>query len=679
MAKHSRGKHGQPKAAVRFKNKSADSIASVEEPSKPSRLHSHGSHGSHAAHAAPSLKQPPADAKPPKLDDAASTDSGELTLILDPKKAKAQAKADRKAEKAAAKEAKKAEKAAAKEAKKNGKLGDAGSAADGADAVDGAKDDTGKSESSSSTDAAKTAVMAPVSADETQEMPKVDASAPTGGKAAAAVAQAQPEGFKSASITFAKSQDHRKKIGRRIGITFLVLVLLVAATYFGGVFFFSTHFMPNTYLSNFDVSLETPEQVRADIGDTVDNFKIRVKGHGLNSTFSSEEAGLGIDAQSMTDAVAAAQDPWKWPVEIFEERDMTDALAQSLSATKLSEVVDAAVAEVNATAVPPENAKVEFSAKAGEFAVVPEVNGTQLDPEKVLGEIVVKTMNLDNEIIVTDEMLVQPSVLEDDPAVLKACEEANALIEADIDLVLGSDPAGTIDGTQISEWVTISPEYAVDFNEDAMSQWASELASKFNTVGSTRSYTRADGKQITVTGGDYGWSIDSSSLVSALMEAIDGGKVGTIEIPVLQSGKAYSADTGRDWGTRYIDVDISEQHARFYGADGNIIWESDVVTGTPNPSRATPQGVFDINLKGKNVKLVGRDSAGNVTYETPVTFWMPFKGNAVGFHDAKWQSAFGGSRYRSGAGSHGCVNLPYGKAEELYGLLEVGDVVVVHE
>ena len=48
------------------------------------------------------------------------------------------------------------------------------------------------------------------------------------------------------------------------------------------------------------------------------------------------------------------------------------------------------------------------------------------------------------------------------------------------------------------------------------------------------------------------------------------------------------------------------------------------------------------------------------------------------FHDAGWQEKFGGDWYVE-HGSHGCINLPPDKAEELHGLLSVGDVVVVHE
>lgn len=487
------------------------------------------------------------------------------------------------------------------------------------------------------------------------------------------------ENFTPASLTFAEAQKQKNRVGRRIGITFLVIFILLVGSYLAGFLFFSMHFFPNTYISSMDVSYKSAEQLQTDINDAVDNYKVDVKGHGLNLTFTSKDAGISVDASKLSDAVFQSQEEWKWPVEFFYEHDATSALTDSVSADKLSEIVGGAVAEVNATATAPENAKVEYDASSLKFVIVPEVIGSQLDAEKILDEIVVKTMNLESNIVVTDEMLVQPGVLSSDLIVIEACDEANSLIKADITLILDNNKVGGVNSTQISEWVSISLDFVVSFNEEAMNVWANELAAKFNTVGASRTFTRSDGKVVTVKGGDYGWLIDNASLVAELEDWIRSGMVGSLEIPVIQSGKAFMVDVGTDWGNRYVDVDISEQHARFYGDDGSIIWESAVVTGSPTPDRATPQGVYDINSKGKNVTLVGRDNNGEVTYESPVSFWMPFKGNSVGFHDATWQSSFGGSRYRSGAGSHGCVNLPYTKAEELYGIIEVGDVVVVHE
>ena len=56
---------------------------------------------------------------------------------------------------------------------------------------------------------------------------------------------------------------------------------------------------------------------------------------------------------------------------------------------------------------------------------------------------------------------------------------------------------------------------------------------------------------------------------------------------------------------------------------------------------------------------------------------MCFLGNGYGLHDATWRSSFGGDIYKY-SGSHGCVNLPPSKAGELYDLISVGTIVIIH-
>ena len=58
-------------------------------------------------------------------------------------------------------------------------------------------------------------------------------------------------------------------------------------------------------------------------------------------------------------------------------------------------------------------------------------------------------------------------------------------------------------------------------------------------------------------------------------------------------------------------------------------------------------------------------------------YFMLFNYAGQGFHDATWRSAFGGNIYVRN-GSHGCVNLPYSAAEDLYSKIDVGTPVVVH-
>lgn len=487
--------------------------------------------------------------------------------------------------------------------------------------------------------------------------------------------------FQSATDQLESGRERRRIVGKRIGIASLISIGALLAIYLAGVLFFSFHFMPHTYIGNVDVSLKDPAAVQADFDAKVQDYKFNVNGEGLKLSITSKDAGMEIDSEAMTSSISESQNPWTWPASFFGTSDVTHALTEAVSASGLSDIVKDAVEEVNLTAYPPQNARVEFVEEEKRFGIIPEVQGSQLEFESVLEQIVLGAMNLATDVVVTEDALVKPTVYQDDKRLSDLSTSANSLIRANLTLVMKGINAAVIDAPQISKWVIVDNEsFASAINTEAMHDWAQTIADGFHTVGSTRTFTRHDGAVITVRGGDYGWSINTDLLADNITSAIQSGTVGTIDIPVLQSGHTFNGTGAQDWGNRYIDVDISEQHARFYDENGKIIWESDVITGTPTAERATPQGVWDLNSKGMNVTLTGRDSkTGEITYESKVKYWMPFKGNSVGFHDATWQSGFGGSRYRNGAGSHGCVNLPYSKAESLYSLIRQGDVVVVHD
>ena len=164
---------------------------------------------------------------------------------------------------------------------------------------------------------------------------------------------------------------------------------------------------------------------------------------------------------------------------------------------------------------------------------------------------------------------------------------------------------------------------------------------------------------------------------------LQSGQKATVDIPAYSQAVSYAqANGGKDWGNRYIDVDLTEQHARMYDASGSLIWETDIVTGDAAKGYNTPCGVYAMNnyrAQG-NVELRGKidPETNEPEYVSHVDYWMPFIGNSYALHDADWRAKFGGTIYESN-GSHGCINLPVEKAKELYGLTQIGDVVVVHQ
>lgn len=75
-----------------------------------------------------------------------------------------------------------------------------------------------------------------------------------------------------------------------------------------------------------------------------------------------------------------------------------------------------------------------------------------------------------------------------------------------------------------------------------------------------------------------------------------------------------------------MDVDLSEQYARFYDDEGNLVWESDIVSGARGKTDS-PTGVYSLNHKQSPTVLIGEmTSEGTPEYESKVSYWMPFKG-----------------------------------------------------
>lgn len=124
-----------------------------------------------------------------------------------------------------------------------------------------------------------------------------------------------------------------------------------------------------------------------------------------------------------------------------------------------------------------------------------------------------------------------------------------------------------------------------------------------------------------------------------------------------------------DIGKTYLEIDYTKQHMWYY-EDGQMILESDIVSGNIATGNGSPDGIFKIVYKQSPAVLKGED------YESNVDFFMPFAYN-VGVHDASWRTEFGGEFYKT-TGSHGCINAPREVAETLYQRMKVDTPVVAY-
>ena len=460
----------------------------------------------------------------------------------------------------------------------------------------------------------------------------------------------------------------------------LVILGVLLAVYLGGVVAFSQFlFMPGTTLDGRDVSLMSVDEVAAEKAGDLDGYQTHVTGDGVDVELRASDISLAYDGQAYAREAIAQTNAWAWPVELAAGAGRTVS-AESAVVFDRDALLALFQPSIDASAQRAQElgaSAITYDAEQGAFVLSDEVAASYLDADALVDAL---SRGFTDRAATIE--LGADELANTDDALHAALDAANAyLAAAGSSLVLDGQQARTVTADDVAGWVSVGDDLTVSVNQDAVGSWVKEAVGSLNTVGSERTYTRADGKQVTVSGGSYGWKVDEGSAASALVDALNAHEARQVEVPYSQSGQVAPDAGGRDWGQRYIDIDLSEQHVRMYGDDGSVIWESDCVSGDHAQGYDTPTGVNQINsnMATGDVQLRGLDynGDGEPDYISHVQYWMPFVGNLVALHDANWRSSFGGTVYQYN-GSHGCVNLPKDKAAELYGLVKVGDVVVTH-
>ncbi len=497
--------------------------------------------------------------------------------------------------------------------------------------------------------------------------------------------------FGMAQHGFGPEPEPERKDGHAAKVAAIVvgsIVGVLAVIYLVGFAAFSFVFMPNTTLNGADVSLMLASEVSATYGTKASTYQAQVTGDGVELTIKGSDVNLSFDQSAYAKDIISQQHAYSWPLHILQTHDLEASAGATVDSAKVKGVLQSAVDEINASATQPTNATIAFSEATQQYEVVPEQLGTAIDLDATVEKVASELQGMPARIVLDDSCLVQASVTSEEPSLATAAENANRYMKADIPLTLNGQTAGEVTREQISTWITLDDSLNAALDETKLSEWVkAEVAQKYDTRGSERTYTRPDGKQVTVAANSshwdsqYGWTTDESALCESLKTAVEAGSTEAIEIPTKNTASQVPDSGRKDWGNRYIDIDLTEQHVRMYDDSGSLIWESDCVTGDHAKGYDTPTGVYYLNggRASGDVELRGAidPSTGQPSYISHVAYWMPFIDNSWALHDATWRSSFGGTIYQYG-GSHGCVNLPSDKAAELYNLCKIGDVVVVH-
>lgn len=454
---------------------------------------------------------------------------------------------------------------------------------------------------------------------------------------------------------------------KKVIIIVAVVVGVLLGIYLGASFWFTSHFFPGTKIGSIDVSGKSELQVKTDILLKLGEYELSVvERDGTVNKVTGEDIDLNIEWKTEPQTYIDKQNGFAWIVKLFAPDTYAFDGEFVYDQAQLIAKVEKFEAMKPEKQVPAVNAKVsEYSISKG-YTLVPSVPGTEVNQFNLLMAIDKCIYNLENELIMADaDCYVSPVIADDNEKLLAAIDQMNKCLDAKITYKVGSSTQ-ILDADTFQPWLFVDENLDVKLNDEALSAYVKQLASTYNTCYSAKKFMTSYGQEITITNSHYGWKVDNEVEKAAILADILTGAPVTRD---LNYSMTANSREGNDYGNSYVEINLTAQHLFVY-VNGQMVLETDFVSGNLKNGWDSPTGIWGLTYKTKNAVLRGDN------YATPVDFWMPFAGN-VGMHDATWRKDFGGNYYKTD-GSHGCINLPWSKARDIYGYISKNFPVIAY-
>ena len=449
------------------------------------------------------------------------------------------------------------------------------------------------------------------------------------------------------------------------------LLLLIAVSYLALGYYYSPNFVFATRINDYYCTGLDVDTVNQALTEAYGDYELLIdEKNNKQETITGEQIHYQIDFTESLNEIKQKQNPFNWGYYYFHPINQTI----SPNITYDQELLKAAVNELDCSHLEDfnQNKSPKIIKQSGQY-VLSDTRIEIIDHEKVL-QLVIDAANQNQRSISLEDhqCYYMPELQPDDVKTYEIWAMIDKVQKAKI-LYKDGAQEFLLDGKEISTWIHTDErgDFQIEnhhliFDEDKIQESIQEVSNVFNTKGNVRTWTRQDGKVITISSKGKGYMVDEEAELSEIYYVLETGSRITRKPIYAQVGEPREAI---DMGKTYIEVDMAAQKLYYYMND-KLKLSSDVVTGNLSRRHDTPEALCEIYYMQKNRTLRGAD------YASFVYYWIAVKGN-IGIHDATWRDKFGGDIYRT-AGSHGCINLPKEKAAELYGMVEIGIPVIIH-
>ena len=467
--------------------------------------------------------------------------------------------------------------------------------------------------------------------------------------------------------------------GRRLLIGFtIVLLLLTAGAYFFGVYYFTGHFLPGSQVNGFNCSYMTEKEAEKLLEKKtgVYTLAVQTRGNGQEG-ISADEIRLKYTSDGSVKRLLHEQNRFVWFLVFSQHKTYELPSSVSYDENLFEKKIDSLKCMKNN--IEPEDAYIRECEDG--FEVVPEIEGTRVDREKLLADIkeaVTTGRTVAN--LEEDDCYINPSVYAEN--LTKDCQQMNDLTDVVITYDF-SDRKESVNRAVIKEWLTRNENGDLVLDKTAIAKYIAGLAEKYDTVGTERTFSTYDNQDITVSGGNYGWVIDQKKETDVLYQDILDKKTEVRE-PIYEQ-TAESRNTN-DIGYSYIEIDLTRQRMVLY-QNGTPIADTGFAA-----SSSTPTGVYRLGEKQESA-IPGNTEANSGKNGVSVSLWMPFTDELGIYGDPELiitgadiaADTFGSSEnmdfsssYNCWESTEGCIAVPEEEAQIIYQNVNSGLPVIIY-
>lgn len=459
-------------------------------------------------------------------------------------------------------------------------------------------------------------------------------------------------------------------IGRFVRRLFLILLLICIVIYLCIAYFYRDVFKLNTWINGVYCTGKTVEEVNSELlCETKAPFLTIMGENGETARIDLEEASFEADFTENLTNFVKGQNSLLWPVFLMQEQHIELEPAMSWD----EEAVKALV--LNQDIIKAElSSDTNVTIRLGENGYELQDNTKNVFHPEILAEYAVKNLQMGMYTVsVADSGAYQDlEYTAEQLYTLELWTKLQDFLNCGITYDMGAELIA-LDESITSKFVMTDEQGGIVLDEngeivireEGIVEFIEALAEEYNTCDTELAFEATRGETVWIPYKNYGTELNSEEEIAYLTTAFKIGVKETHTPSYKQEGYVKGKN---DIGDTYIEVDMTKQ--KLYGyKDGELLIETDIVTGNMKRGWDTPVGVNRIYAKQKNRILRG------ATYASHVDYWMPVNGN-IGIHDADWRKKFGEEIYLTN-GSHGCINIPPKIMPTIYDNYEIGTPVIM--